>query len=78
MHSPSHIQTSEVLKVMPTDNNIAAIYQGMAAQEKTWWQSASIVALVVLLFWGLFRLLRALIAIAARDAAPYALRTRWV
>ena len=34
MHSPSHIQTSEVLKVMPTDNNIAAIYQGMAAQEK--------------------------------------------
>ena len=35
MHSPSHIQTSEVLKVMPTDNNIAAIYQGMAAQEKT-------------------------------------------
>ena len=49
----------------------------VAAQEKAWWQSAGIVALVVLLFWGLFRLLRALIAIAARDAAPYALRTRW-
>lgn len=49
----------------------------VAAQENAWWQSAGIVALVVLLFWGLFRLLRALIAIAARDAAPYALRTRW-
>jgi hypothetical protein len=35
-----------------------------------------IVAIVGLLFWGLFRLLRAVIAVTARDAVPYALRSR--
>ncbi len=48
----------------------------VTAQEKSWWQSAAIVAIVGVLFWGLFRLLRAVIAVTARDAAPYALRSR--
>ena len=46
----------------------------VTAQEKSWWQSAAIVVIVGLLFWGLFRLLRAVIAVTARDAVPYALR----
>ena len=48
----------------------------VSAQEKSGWQSAAIVAMVGVLFWGLFRLLRALIAVTARDAVPYALRSR--
>ena len=48
----------------------------VTAQEKSWWQSAAIVAMVGLLFWGLFRLLRAVIAVTARDAVPFALRNR--
>jgi hypothetical protein len=48
----------------------------VSAQEKSWWQSAAIVAIVGVLFWGLFRLLRAVIAVTARDAVPYALRSR--
>lgn len=49
----------------------------VSAQENAWWQSAGIVAIAGLLIWGLFRLLRAFIAVAARDAAPCALRSRW-
>jgi len=37
----------------------------------------AIVAAVLALFWGLYRGLRALIAIAARDAVPHALRSPW-
>lgn len=48
----------------------------VTAQEKSWWQSAAIVAMVGVLFWGLFRLLRAVIAVTARDAVPYALCSR--
>ena len=48
----------------------------VTAQENAWWQSAWIVAIAGLLFWGLFRLLRAVIAVTARDAVPYALRSR--
>jgi phosphoglycerol transferase MdoB-like AlkP superfamily enzyme len=48
----------------------------VSVQEKSWWQSAAIVVIVGLLFWGLFHLLRAVIAVTARDAAPYALRSR--
>lgn len=48
----------------------------VSAQEKSWWQSAAIVAMVGVLFWGLFRLLHAVIAVTARDAVPYALRSR--
>lgn len=48
----------------------------VTAQEKSWWQSVAIVAMVGVLFWGLFRLLRAVIAVTARDAVPYALRSR--
>ena len=48
----------------------------VSAQEKSGWQSAAIVVIVGVLFWGLFRLLRAVIAVTARDAAPYALRSR--
>ena len=48
----------------------------VSAQEKSGWQSAAIVAIVGVLFWGLFRLLRAVIAVTARDAVPYALRSR--
>lgn len=52
----------------------------VTAQEKSVWQSAAIVVIVGLVFWGMFRLLRTLIAVTARDAAPYALRSRvgWV
>ena len=48
----------------------------VSAQEKSVWQSAAIVVIVGVLFWGLFRLLRAVIAVTARDAVPYALRSR--
>lgn len=48
----------------------------VSAQEKSGWQSAAIVAMVGVLFWGLFRLLRAVIAVTALDAVPYALRSR--
>ncbi len=48
----------------------------VSAQEKSVWQSAAIVVIVGVLFWGLFRLLHAVIAVTARDAVPYALRSR--
>lgn len=49
----------------------------VSAQEMAWWQSGGVVALVVLFLGLLFALLRWGIAVAARDAAPYALRHRW-
>jgi hypothetical protein len=49
----------------------------VSAQKLAWWQSTALVAGVSLLFWSLFRLLRLTIAIAARDAVPYTLRSRW-
>ena len=50
----------------------------VTAQDLPWWLSASALAGVSLLLWMLFRSLRWAIAIAAAEAAPYALRTRWV
>jgi len=50
----------------------------VSAQDLAWWQSAGLVAVVLLLFWGLYRLLRLAVAVAAREAVPYALRTPWV
>ncbi len=34
MHSPEPLSASEILKVMPTDKSIAAIYQRMIEAEK--------------------------------------------
>lgn len=50
----------------------------VSAQEMAWWQSAAIVSAALLAFWGLFSLLRSLITVVAREAAPYALRSHWV
>ena len=50
----------------------------VSAQDSAWWQSAGLVGLVLLFFWGLYRLLRLAIAVAAREAVPYALRRPWV
>jgi hypothetical protein len=50
----------------------------VSAQDLPGWGSAGVAAAVVLLFWGLFRLLRWAIEVTAREAVPYALRTRWV
>jgi hypothetical protein len=50
----------------------------VSAQDLAWWQSAGVVAAVVLFLWAIYRLLRGAIAVAAREAAPYALRTPWV
>jgi hypothetical protein len=50
----------------------------VSAQDLAWWQSAGLVGLVLLFFWGLYRLLRLAIAVAAREAVPYALRRPWV
>lgn len=49
----------------------------VTAQQYSAWLSVLAVAAVALLLWLLYRLLNAAIAIAARDAATYALRTRW-
>lgn len=49
----------------------------VSAQEMAWWQSGGVVAVVLLCFALLFAALRWGIAVAARDAAPYALRHRW-
>lgn len=35
MHSPNHLPMHEILKVMPTDKEIAAIYQKMTANERS-------------------------------------------
>ena len=49
----------------------------VSAQELAWWQSAALVATVGLLLWILFCLLRWALAVAAREAVPFALRTPW-
>lgn len=50
----------------------------VTAQDMPWWVSAGALAGVALCLWLLYRSLRWAIAIAATEAAPYALRTRWV
>jgi hypothetical protein len=50
----------------------------VSAQDLAWWQSAGVVAAMLLFLWGLYRLLRLAIAVAAREAVPYALQRRWV
>lgn len=49
----------------------------VSAQNLPWWMSAGAVAAVVLLAYAIYRLFGMLIRIAAFEAAPYALRTRW-
>lgn len=49
----------------------------VSAQALPAWTSAAIVVAVVLLVGAIYRLFGLLIRIAACDAAPYALRTRW-
>lgn len=49
----------------------------VAVQGGAWLQVAVSLAAIVLLGWGLHRLLRASIELVAREAVPYALRTRW-
>jgi hypothetical protein len=49
----------------------------VTAQDHGAWISAAAVAVVALLLWALYRLLRLAIAVAGREAAPYALRARW-
>ena len=50
----------------------------VSAQDLAWWQSGGVVAGLLLVLWTLYRLLRMAIAVAAREAVPYGLRTRWV
>jgi hypothetical protein len=49
----------------------------VSAQNLPIWLQLAIVAGVASFFWGLYRGLRALIAVAAREAAPRALGSRW-
>lgn len=49
----------------------------VSAQEYPWWKCALVVAAASLLLRGLYRLIRWAVAVAAREAAPYALRARW-
>lgn len=49
----------------------------VSAQSLPWWMSMGAVAAVVLLMYAIYRLFGMFIRIAARDAASYALRTRW-
>lgn len=49
----------------------------VSAQQLPWWLSAGVLAAGSLLLWGLYRGLQAAIALAAREAVPYALRARW-
>jgi hypothetical protein len=49
----------------------------VTAQDFPWWLSAGVLSGVLLLLWLLYRLLRWAMAIAGREAAPYALRARW-
>jgi hypothetical protein len=46
-------------------------------REGQWWIAVGAVLGVALLLWALYRLLRAAIALVAREAVPYALRARW-
>jgi hypothetical protein len=50
----------------------------VTAQERPLWQSTSVVAAALALPWGLWRLLRWGWATLAREAVPYAVRSRWV
>ena len=49
----------------------------VSAREYPWWAGAGAIAAVVLLLAALYSLLRWAMGTVARDAAPYALRTRW-
>ena len=49
----------------------------VSARDAPLWQSALAIAVVAGLSYALFRLLRWALTVAARDAAPYALRARW-
>ena len=51
-------------------------FLSVASQQLAPWQIAAIAALAVLVFWGLFSLLRLAVVVAARDAAPFALGSR--
>ena len=49
----------------------------VTSQKLPWWQSAGGVLAAALLLWALYRLLRWAVAVAAHEAAPYALRAWW-
>lgn len=49
----------------------------VSAQERPFWQIALVLTAVVVLFLGLWRLLRWALRVTARDAVPYALAHRW-
>ena len=49
----------------------------VAVQGGAWWQALVALTALVLLGWGLHRLLRVSIEVVAREAVPYALRARW-
>jgi len=49
----------------------------VSAQELPWALSLAIAAVVLAVFWALYRLLRWAILTTAREAVPYALRTPW-
>ena len=49
----------------------------VAVQGGAWWQATVALTALALLGWGLHRLLRVSIEVVAREAVPYALRTRW-
>jgi hypothetical protein len=49
----------------------------VAVQGGAWWQAAVALTVLVLLGWGLHRLLRVSIEVVAHEAVPYALRARW-
>lgn len=49
---------------------LAVSAQGLAS-----WQTLAILSIVALLLWAIYRMVRLAIVIAARDAAPYALRS---
>jgi hypothetical protein len=49
----------------------------VAVQGGAWWQALVALTALVLLGWGLHRLLRVSIEVVAREAVPYALHARW-
>jgi hypothetical protein len=49
----------------------------VTAQETAWWISVTVVAVVVLLLWSLWRLVRWALRTVAQVAVPYALHQRW-
>ena len=50
----------------------------VTAQKLPWWQSAAAALAAAALLWALWRLLRWAVALVAHEAAPFALRARWV